>query len=82
MILRGKQFGFSLEAIAEMIGQADTSVNALEQIERRLEFGEVKLRHIAERKKEMSLLEQDLIATRDKLLKRKKELKKEEAQDV
>ncbi|WDP88508.1 MAG: MerR family DNA-binding transcriptional regulator [Desulfobacter sp.] len=78
LILRGKRFGFSLEEIAEMIGMADTSVDEIDQIERSLAFGETKLKEIQDRKKELSLLEQDILATRDKLLKRKKELEQKE----
>lgn len=77
LILRGKRFGFSLDEIADMIGMADTTVNEIEQIEKSLKFGEAKLREIQERKKELTLLEKDLIATREKLIKRATELYRE-----
>lgn len=74
LILRGKRFGFSLDEIAEMIGMADTNPDELDQIEKTLAFSSEKLKEIQDRKKELSLLEQDILATRDKLLKRKIEL--------
>ena len=75
LILRGKRFGFSLYEIAEMIGMANTDVNEIEQIEKSLEFGDAKLKEIQERKKELELLEQDILATRKRLVKRATELK-------
>lgn len=74
LIIRGKRFGFSLDEIAEMIGMANADPNELEQIEKSLKYGDAKLKEIRERKKELTLLEQDILATRDKLIKRKLEL--------
>ncbi|MCM2284628.1 MAG: MerR family DNA-binding transcriptional regulator [Desulfobacula sp.] len=74
LIIRGKRFGFSLDEIAEMIGMADADPNELEQIEKSLRYGDAKLKEIRERKKELTLLEQDILAVRDKLIKRKMEL--------
>ena len=74
LIIRGKRFGFSLDEIAEMIGMADADPNELEQIEKSLRYGDAKLKEIRERKKELTLLEQDILAVRDKLIKRKLEL--------
>ena len=81
LILRGKRFGFTLDEIAEMIGMADTNIDELDQIKKSLAYGKEKLKEIQERKKELSLLEQDILATRDKLLKRKRELEQEKRQD-
>ncbi len=78
LILRGKRFGFSLDEIAEMIGMADNRVEETDQIEKSLAFGDAKLKEIQERKKELVLLEQDILATREKLIKRKIELEKQE----
>ncbi len=78
LILRGKRFGFSLEEIAEMIGMADAAHDEIEQIEKSLKFGEAKLEQIRERKQELTMLEQDILATRKKLLKRKMQLQKGE----
>jgi DNA-binding transcriptional MerR regulator len=75
LILRGKRFGFSLDEIAEMIGMADANLNEIEQIEKSLIFGDAKLKEMQERKKELELLEQDILATRKKLIKRITELK-------
>ncbi|WDP86094.1 MAG: MerR family transcriptional regulator [Desulfobacter sp.] len=76
LILRGKRFGFRLEEIAQMISMADTVPDELDQIEKSLAFGEAKLEQIRERKKELSLLELDILATRKKLVNRKKQIEK------
>lgn len=70
LILRGKRFGFSLEEIAEMIGMANADPDERQQIEKSLKFGEAKLKEIQDRKKELELLEQDILATRQKLVHR------------
>jgi len=75
LILRGKRFGFSMDEIADMIGMADTDINEIEQIEKSLKLGDAKLQELRDRKKELSLLEQDILATREKLVKRYAELK-------
>ncbi len=77
LILRGKRFGFSLDEISEMIGMADNRVEETDQIEKSLAFGDAKLKEIKERKKELVLLEQDILATREKLIKRKIEIEKQ-----
>lgn len=70
LILRGKRFGFSLDEIADMIGMADADMDEKEQIRKALAFGDGKLAQIQERKKDLMLLEQDILATREKLLRR------------
>ncbi|HKK91567.1 MAG TPA: MerR family DNA-binding transcriptional regulator [Desulfobacteraceae bacterium] len=75
LILRGKRFGFSLDDISEMIGMADSDTNEIQQIEKSLAFGNAKLKEIQERRKELSLLEQDILATREKLIQRITQLK-------
>ena len=74
LILRGKRFGFTLDEIAAMIGMADAHVDETEQIKKALAFGDAKLREIEERKKDLMLLEQDILATREKLVRRLKEI--------
>jgi DNA-binding transcriptional MerR regulator len=63
LILRGKRLG--------------TDVTEIEQIEKSLKFGEAKLKEIKDRKKELTLLEQDILSTREKLMKRLNEIKKD-----
>ncbi len=75
LILRGKRFGFSLEEIAKMIGMADNVPDEAEQIEKSLAYGEAKLKEIRERKQELELLEQDILATREKLIRRIAEIR-------
>ena len=77
LILRGKRFGFSLDEIAEMIGMANADQDEIQQIEKSLEFGDNKLKEIQDRKKELELLEQDILATQQKLLNRISQLKKQ-----
>ena len=74
LILRGKRFGFSLEEIAEMIGMANADPDERRQIEKSLKFGDTKLKEIQDRKKELMLLEQDILATRQKLVHRMTQL--------
>ena len=78
LILRGKRFGFTMDEITEMIGMSDPHTNEILQIEKSLKFGDAKLRDIKERKNELALLEQDILATREKLIKRLEELKQTE----
>lgn len=70
LIVRGKRFGFSLEEIAEMIGMANANPDERQQIEKSLKFGDAKLKQIQDRKKELMLLEQDILAIREKLVHR------------
>lgn len=70
LILRGKRFGYSLEQIAEMIGMAEVDLDETEQIRRSLAYGEEKLQEIAQRLEELRLLEQDILAVRQKLIDR------------
>ena len=67
LILRGKRLGFSLDEIAEMIGAPDTDMNEAEQIRRSLAHGRARLAEIARRKAELAELEQDILATMEKL---------------
>ena len=75
LILRGKRFGFSLEEISEMIGMANADPDELQQIEKSLAYGDIKLKQLQDRKKELELLEQDILATRQKLIHRIRQLK-------
>jgi DNA-binding transcriptional MerR regulator len=74
LILRGKRFGFSLDEIAEIIGLADMEVNETSQIERSLGYTDKRIEEIRIRRNELDLLEEDMLAMKDKLLKRLEEL--------
>lgn len=78
LILRGKRFGYSLEEIAEMIGMTDTNIDEITQIERSLKYGEIKLREIGSRIKDLELLEQDILSVKKKLVQRLRELSEKE----
>ena len=71
LILRGKRFGFSLDEIAEMIGMADTEISELDQIEKSIAYGKKKLKEIKQRKEELELLEKDIQAVYERLVKRR-----------
>ncbi len=70
LILRGKRFGYSLEQIAEMIGMAEVDLDEAEQIRRSLAYGQEKLQEINQRIEELRLLEQDILAVRQRLFDR------------
>jgi DNA-binding transcriptional MerR regulator len=76
LILRGKRFGFTLDEIAEMIGMADNQMNELSQIEKSISYGKEKLEEIQKRKEELELLEKDMLALYDSLVKRRTEIQK------
>ncbi|MDM8514848.1 MerR family transcriptional regulator [Desulfobacterales bacterium HSG16] len=67
MILRGKRFGFTLHEIAGIIGMADADINEVEQIEKSLALGKIKLDEIRQRKQDLTLLEQDILSMKDRL---------------
>ena len=74
LILRGKRFGYSLDEIAEMIGMADVDMNEADQIRNALTYGDRKLEEIRSQIEQLNLLEQDLQAVREKLLRRMAEI--------
>ena len=77
LILRGKYFGATLEEISEMIGLADADMNETSQIERSLRFIDIKFRETQEKRKELELFEEDLLALKQNL-ERRMELLSEE----
>ena len=63
LIVRGKQYGFNLEEIKEMVLLFDQDRSGLRQLERTIEYGnnrvaevDVKIRELQEMKSEMELL--------------------------
>ncbi len=74
LILRGKRFGFSLDEIAEIIGLADVEVNEVSQIEKSLAYTDKRIAEIRARRSELDLLETDMIAMKDNLVKRLEEI--------
>lgn len=77
LILRGKRFNYSLDEIAEMIGMTMDDMEEVQQIEKSLVYGDVKLKELRKRIEELEVLERDILSVREKLLKRLAELKKE-----
>ncbi len=74
LILRGKRFGATLQEISEMIGFADTDINELNQIDKSLYYLEKKQIEVETHIREMEIFEKDLLALKNKLLKRKSEI--------
>lgn len=77
LILRGKRFGFSLDEIAEIIGFWDVEVNERSQIEKSLSYTDKRIEELVNRRRELDLLESDMLVMRQKLLDRLDQLKKE-----
>lgn len=75
LILRGKRFGFSLDEIAEIIGMGDVEVNEISQIDKSLSYADMKIEEIRLRRNELDLLEKDMLAMKENLLKRQLELR-------
>ncbi len=76
LILRGKRFGATLDQIAEMIGMAGESMNEKSQIDTSLWYIEQKMNDIVRQKNELDLFQEDLLALKRKLLRRRRELAK------
>lgn len=70
LILRGKRFGATLDEIAEMVGMADAEYNEKQQIETSLYYLEKKYQEIQEHKREIRLLEKDLLSLKKMLMDR------------
>ncbi len=70
LILRGKRFGYSLEEIREMIGHWNAEPEEADQIKKSLAYGDRKLSEIRSRIEELQRIEQDLLAVKDRLVKR------------
>lgn len=81
LILRGKRFGFSLDEIAEIIGMGDGEVNEVSQIQKSLTYADMKIEEIRARRNELDLLENDMVAMKDNLLKRQAELQAEQSDE-
>lgn len=77
LILRGKRFGFSLDEIAEIIGFWDVEVNERSQIEKSLSYTDKRIEELLNRRRELDLLEADMLDMRKKLMNRLEQLKKE-----
>ncbi len=61
-----------------MIGMADTDLTEIDQIQKSLVFGDKKLEQIRQRRQELDLLEEEILATRQTLVTRIEQLKKKE----
>lgn len=70
LILRGKRFGFSLDEIAEIIGFWDTEVNEKSQIEKSLSYTDKRIDELRIRRRELDMLEEDMLAMKKHLVER------------
>jgi len=73
-ILRGKRFGYSLSEISEMLQLTETTKGKAHQIRATLAFGEKKLMDIDNRIDELNIMKMEMLALKDKLIKRLSEL--------
>ena len=73
-ILRGKRFGYRLDEISRMLGMTDTHVDAVQQIQTTLVYGEKKLLEIEDRIQELIAMKKEMLSLKEKLLQRLKEL--------
>ena len=73
-ILRGKRFGYSLDEISRMLGMTDTHVDAAQQIQTTLLYGEKKLLEIEDRIQELIAMKKEMLFLKEKLLQRLEEL--------
>jgi DNA-binding transcriptional MerR regulator len=78
LILRGKRFGFSLDEIAEIIGYWDTEVNEKSQIQKSLRYTDTRIEEVQGRRRELDMLEEDMLAMKNHLLERLKVLQDQE----
>jgi DNA-binding transcriptional MerR regulator len=60
LILRGKNFGFSLDEIGEMIGMANVDMSEIDQIKKSLKYSKNKIQEIRDKKAELTHLETEL----------------------
>lgn len=76
-ILRGKRFGYSLDEISRMLGMTDTQMDAAQQIQTTLAYGEKKLKEIDERIRELVVMKNEMLSLKEKLRQRLAELNTE-----
>lgn len=69
-ILRGKRFGYSLDEIAKMLGMTETDMDVADQIRTTLAYGQKKLVEIEDQINELKILQQDMLALKQKMRKR------------
>ncbi len=72
LILRGKRFGYSLEEIADMIGQAADEIGEKEQIRRSLRYADQSLGQIRRKMEELKMFEAEILDMQEKLTARLK----------
>jgi len=68
LILRGKRFGFSLEEIKEMIEWFDKDKTGIKQLQKTVEYGNLKIQEIERRIKELEELKDELVQLRNQFL--------------
>ncbi len=77
-ILRGRRFGYSLDEISRMLGMTDTHMDAAQQIQTTLVYGERKLLEIEDQIQELITMKKEMLALKEKLLHRLKELESDD----
>ena len=67
LILRGKRFGHTLDAIADMIGLASEDMDEAEQIRRTLAYGDRNLAQIRQTMADLKLMEGEILDLKKRL---------------
>ncbi|RIW38934.1 MerR family DNA-binding transcriptional regulator [Bacillus salacetis] len=78
LIVRGKNFGFSLEEIKEMIHLFDRDRSGKAQLERTIEYGNQKIEEVSGRINELETMKHDLEKLRDDFVTRLEQLGRDE----
>lgn len=70
LILRGKQLGFSLEEIKEMIGLFEVDPSGRKQLERSIQYGEKRIEEVERKIQDLAMIKKELESLRDDFLNR------------
>ena len=74
LILRGKQFGYSLEEISEMIGLAAVNMDEKDQIRKTLDYANKRFLEVSKKIEELQIFRQDMLNMQIRLVNRLAEL--------
>ncbi|MFC0525486.1 MerR family DNA-binding transcriptional regulator [Pontibacillus salicampi] len=67
LIFRGKKYGFTLQEIREMVQLFDKDPSGVKQLEKTIEYGEVKVREVSDRIQDLTDMKQEMEQVLDQL---------------
>ena len=70
LILRGKQLGFSLEEIKDMVGLFEVDPSGKKQLERSIQYGEKRIEEVERKIADLMMIKQELESLRADFIKR------------